>query len=311
MRYLFAFAILAASFGETSCLRAEDSLFSEVAMESVFEKNATLSADVASIGDGQTLDRVTGVSSLILALKAAGFTAKQDNDRAIIQVDHAGWKLPVTLEVQVEQDRIVCEMALVEIKDVTSVTTDALLGLLSSGDVTSGAFFAYDSKTKLVQVRTSIQNRAITARQLKADLLHLASLAEKHAGVWSKLNAKPATKTAGATATGSNATAANVPATNATNLSIVGRWAAALSSGESFAMEFGADSTFKLVTIKSGKSSVSKGKTTRVGNQLTLAGDDKTTLNCSLVQTTNDKFQLSINDAKGVTKVKLNFSKAK
>ena len=308
MRYLFAFAILAASFSETSCLQAEDSLFSEVAMESVFEKNATLSADVASIGDGETLDRVTGVSSLMLALKAAGFTAKQDNNRATIQVDHAGWKLPVTLEVQVEQDRIVCEMALVEIKDVTTVTTDALLGLLSSGDVTSGAFFAYDSKTKLVQVRTSIQNRAITARQLKADLLRLASLAEKHADVWSKLNAKPAAKTASA---GSGTAGSSVPATSTTTFSIVGRWAAALSSGESFAIEFGSDSTFKLVTIKSGKSSVSKGKTTRVGNQLTLVGDDKVTLNCSVSQSAADKFQLAINDTKGVAKVKLNFTKAK
>jgi len=307
MRYLFAFAILATSFNETSCLHAEDSLFSEVAMESVFEKNATLSADVAAIGDGQTLDRVTGLSSLILALKAAGFTAKQDNNRGIIQVDHAGWKLPVTLEVQVEQDRIVCEMALVEIKDVTTVTTDALLGLLAFGDVNSGAFFAYDSKTKLVQVRTSIQNRAITARQLKADLLNLASLAEKHADVWSKLNAKPVTT---ATSTGAS-TASNVPATNASTFSTIGRWAAALSSGESFAIEFGADSTFKLVTIKSGKSSVSKGKTTRVGNQLTLVGDDKVTLNCTVAQSAADKFQLSINDAKGIAKVKLNFTKAK
>jgi len=307
MRYLFAFAILATSFGETSSLHAEDSLFSEVAMESVFEKNATLSADVAAIGDGQTLDRVTGLSSLVLALKAAGFSAKQDNNRATIQVDHAGWKLPVTLEVQVEQDRIVCEMALVEIKDVTTVTTDALLGLLASGDVNSGAFFAYDSETKLVQVRTSIQNRAITARQLKADLLHLASLAEKHADVWSKLNAKPVTK---ATSTGTS-TASSVPATSATTFSTVGRWVAALSSGESFAIEFGADSTFKLVTIKSGKSSVSKGKTTRVGNQLTLVGDDKVTLNCTVAQSAADKFQLSINDAKGIAKVKLNFTKAK
>ena len=309
MRYLFTFAVLAASLCEVTFLRAEDSLFSEIAMESVFEKTATPTTSVASISDGATLDRITGVSSLMLALKAAGFESKQVDHRATIQIDHAGWKLPVTLEVDIEQDRILCEMSLIEIKDITTVDSKTLLGLLASGDAAGGAFFAYDAKTKLIELRSSFQNRAITARQLKADLVHLASIAEKHADVWSSLKAKPAVKTDTKTVPTTTGSAATKPVTP--SFSLVGTWGATLTSGESFAIQFAADSTFKLVTVKSGKSSVSKGNATRSGNSLSLVGDDKVTLNCSVTQTTAVQFQLAINDVKGVAKVKLDFKKAK
>tara|TARA_R110002167_G_scaffold137299_2_gene324214 strand:- start:101 stop:292 length:192 start_codon:yes stop_codon:yes gene_type:complete len=63
--------------------------------------------------------------------------------------------------------------------------------------------------------------------------------------------------------------------------------------------------------MKSGKATSSKGKVTRADNKLTLIGDDKITLNCTVNQTVADKFQLAVNDAKGNVAIKLDFSKAK
>lgn len=317
MRNFITFTLLASSLCFFTVLHAEESLFSEVAMESVFEKNTTLSSSVASLGDGEKLERITGASSLMLALKFAGHTPRQVGERVTFNVEQAGWKLPVALEVEIEQDRILCEMSLIEIADNTTIDSSALLKLLEKNDAVGGYVFVYDSKSKLLQLRSSFSNRAITAKQLKANLSQIAAFAERHSELWAKLGAKSKAKAADTSSTKTTGTAAAKPVTTAPAQpavqlsSLVGLWGATMKSGESIAIQISADTSFKLATVKSGKSSLSKGKASLSGNKLTLVGDDKVTLNCTLAQVTAAKFQLAIVDDKGTPKLTVDFAKSK
>ena len=246
--------------------------------------------------------RITGVSSLLTALKAAGFEAQGTDGRATFKLDHASWRFPVSMGVQVDQDRIDCKMTLAEIDDVSQLKPQTLLGLLASGD-DRGTSFAYDPEAKTIQIRASLSNRSITAAQLKADLVHMASLAEKHSDVWSALKSQPKVD--------SISTPKSVSSEPKPVVSLIGRWSASPASGEAFAIAITADSQFQLVHLKSGKSTVSKGKITRSGNQLKLVGDKDLTLDCTVTQTTDDAFALAIKDAKGNVALTLDFKKAK
>jgi hypothetical protein len=296
VRYSILLAVIV-SFLDVAAAPAEEGLFSEVAMESVFEKPAPVTKRVASQSNAAKLERITGVSSLILALKAAGMDPQEQSGRATFELDHDGWSFPVSIGVQIEQDRIDCELSLIKISDNTTVKTQTLLSLLASGG-TRGASFAYDREEKLILLRASLSNRSITASQLKADLVHLATVAGQHSDVWLSLKAE---------------TKNDSPTTNSPQqkLSLIGRWSAALKSGEVFAIQIASDSKFQLVHLKSGKSTISKGKATRSGAQLKLVGDNNVTLNCTVTQTTSDAFQLAVKDAKGNVAVTLNFKKAK
>jgi uncharacterized protein (TIGR03066 family) len=56
----------------------------------------------------------------------------------------------------------------------------------------------------------------------------------------------------------------------AANNSFVGKWSAARSASEAFAMQLNQDGTFVLVYVKDGKQSKSTGKFAASGSQLTL-----------------------------------------
>lgn len=295
MRYSTLLAV-AFSFLPVAVLRADEGLFSEVAMESVFENSATIAPTVASKNVTGKFSRVTGVSSLIEALGAAGFEANEENGRAAFDLDHASWRFPVSIGVLVDQDRIDCQMSLVEIGEGGKVAAPTLLSLLAAGD-RRGTSFAYDPETKMIQVRASLSNRSITANQLKANLVHMASLAEKHSAAWSKLKDPPKGEP--------------VATKPKQDLSLVGRWSASVASGEAFAIAITSDAKFQLVHLKSGKSTVSKGKTTLSGNQLKLVGDNDLTLSGTVTQSGGDAFSLAIKDAKGNVAVTLEFKKAK
>ena len=296
MRSLFAFALFAATLLSLSAVRGDDDLFSEVAMESVFEKATAVKSDVASQTELDSISRITGTSTLVRALKAAGFEPKQDSGRVTFPLEHAGWKFPVAMWVEIERDRIVCEMSLVEIAKDASIDQKALLELLAAGDAARGAFFAYEQSNRLIQLRASLGNRAITANRLKNDVGELAAFAESQSDRWSKLQSETETD----------------PQTTQTakdSYSLVGTWSAALAGNQAFAIRIESNGQFRLVHLKSGKTTTSKGKASRSGNQLTLAGDDGNTLNCSISWSDAKQFQLAINDAQGKATVKLDFKK--
>jgi hypothetical protein len=138
----------------------------------------------------------------------------------------------------------------------------------------------------------------VTASQLKADLYRLATLAENQSKGWLKL--KP----------GKNSSS-GVSDSDKKTFSLVGRWSASIGKDQAFAIQIDSGGRFRLVHLKSGKSTVSKGKATRSGDRLTLAGDDRIKLNCTVSWRAADRFQLAINDAKGKPTVTLDFKKQK
>lgn len=307
MRYFFTLAVFAASLCQVSLLLADDGLFSEVAMESVFAKPALKTESVATKEPTDQYARVTSASSLAEVLKTLGFEPVISKGHVKISLPHEGWKFPVSFAVQVDQDRIDCQMSLIVIGD-GGTATGTLLDLLAVGDSAAGAFFAYDRDRKLIQLRTSFSNRSVTANQLKADLSKLAVFAEKHSGTWTKLRSKTTTLASSSTSRPANTSRAK---TSTPQLSLLGRWSASVSANESFAIAMTRDSKFQLVHLKSGKPTISKGKATRSGNRLTLAGEGGITLNCQVQQITADKFRLTILNAQGKATVNLDFKKAK
>ncbi len=271
VRTSFSLLVLVAGLWQLPTLYAEENLFSEVAMESVFEKNATLTSSVATLDDGEKMERITGTKSLEIALQFAGFKTKTKDERVTFEIAHAGWKLPVATEVELEQDRIVCEVSLIELADIANVDSDGLLKLLEKNDAVGGYFFAYDSKSKVIQLRTSFHNRGISAKQLKANLVQTAAFAERHSELWSKLKSKPAAKVADSTSGKTTTVTSGKPVTSVpsqttvTMSSLTGLWGATLKGNESIAIQLTSDGTFKLATVKGGKSSLSNGKASLVG----------------------------------------------
>lgn len=305
MRYFFAFAVLAATLSNQALLRADESLFSQVAMESVFAESAPSTENVASKVTSNRFNRITGLSMLTEALKTAELSPTKSKDRVKVEMPHEGWKFPVSMAVDVDQDRISLEMSLI-VMDDSGQATNTLLDLLALGDPIDGAFFAFDRSKKLIQVRSSLSNRSVTTASLKAELLKLAVFAEKHSDVWMKLKSTSTTAKSKPAVTPSKPIRSTAP-----KLTLLGRWSASLSSGESFAIQMTADSKFQLVHLKSGKATISKGKATRTGNRLTLAGSDSVTLQCRVSQSVANKFRLTILDSKGKDAVSLDFKKAK
>ncbi|EMI22435.1 signal peptide protein [Rhodopirellula maiorica SM1] len=240
-------------------------------------------------------------------MKTAGFEPSEDNGSVNFKMNHAQWIFPVSMTVFVDEDRIACEMSLVKMEEDASIDKETLLKLLVSNTATQGGYFAFDQENKRIQLRVSLSNRAVTPRQLKANLIQLASLAERKSDIWSKTSGTPKSE---ATAT-APAKSTNAPNSANPRFSLAGTWSASLTSGEAFALRLNSEGTFQLVHMKSGKATTSKGKVTRAGNKLTLTGDDKITLNCTVNQTVADKFQLAVNDAKGNVAIKLDFTKAK
>ncbi|TWU38321.1 type III secretion system chaperone [Novipirellula artificiosorum] len=301
MRFQLFTAVLITLLSPIVSVRADDSLFSQVAMESVFEKNIETVKQVAVIDKDQRIGRITSTALLVRTLTAAGFDAKAVDNKAKFQLKHAGWLFPVSMTVNVDQDRIGCEMSLAKVDENQPLDKETLLQLLTAGDAASGAFFAYEPESKRIQLRWSFDNRGLTATDLKTAVLKRANFADQNAKLWSP--------------TKQERDAASSPKTNSSQentwFSLVGSWSASLPGGEAFAIQISSDARFQLVHLKSGKSTVSKGKASRSGNNLTLAGDDKTTLNCQVSNSSADKFRLSVIDAKGNAAVNLDFKKAK
>ena len=319
MRCTIVFTVLL-SVLSVAPLYGDDGLFSEVAMESVFQ-TSTSRTPTASKDLSGSVDRVTSVASLLQVLSAAGLEAEESNGRATTKLSHAGWEFPVSIAIRIDQDRLDCRLMLTEIGDGQQASTETLLKLLALGDE-QGTAFSYGTVSKTLQVRAALSNRSITASQLKADLVRMAGFAEEHAELWSSLTISGTSKAPSAPAatakspapqdSSGNAVAnqENQPQSADTLAPLLGRWSASLASNEAFAIQITAEAQFQLVHLKAGKSTVSKGKITRSGQQLKLVGEGDLTLNCDVTQSSAKAFALAIKGADGKVAMTLNFKKA-
>jgi hypothetical protein len=95
------------------------------------------------------------------------------------------------------------------------------------------------------------------------------------------------------------------PAAAAATPSLIGKWSAARSDKEAFAMALNADSSFVLVHVKDGKQTRSTGKFTLSGSQLVLTITAGSKLTASISGATANSFDFT--PASGI---KLSFKKA-
>ena len=197
MRSILRLAVLTASLspfglgpfglGDVVLAQANDELFSELAMESVFEKTgiSVSSETVAKPAESTSAERITGVSGLTQILKGAELEHRVEGDRVQMKFEDSGWEFPLTLKVDLERERILCDLSLVEIKKPESVDREAVLRLMAAGDPAQAAFFAFDPSEKLIQLRASLSSRNVTAAGLRADWRRLAQLADRQSKLWS------------------------------------------------------------------------------------------------------------------------------
>lgn len=310
MRCFLPITVIATILCFSGSARADNILFSEVAMESVFEKKGAEVIDAAEIADDESLPRVTGPKLLISSLKSAGFEATSDENKVSFKLRQGRWLLPLSMEVQIETDRIECNLALIKIENQPA-NSKSLLDLLAASDTADGIFFAYSSESKFLVLRSSLSNRSITPRMLREHIEKLGATAEENADSWSMLGKPSASPTASATPASSKFEP-DTSSSAKTMFSLVGSWSASTANGDSFAIKVTSDSKFKLVHLKKGgKPTISQGTTTRSASSLTLSGDDGAILRCTVAQSSSDRFQLSILSSKGTVTTTLDFKKAK
>ncbi|WP_146513984.1 hypothetical protein [Rubripirellula amarantea] len=284
-------------------VKADDALFSEIAMESVFSQSTPTSADVATPNGSTSLDRITGPTSLTNALKSAGFNPQPNKEAVSMKVERAGWKLPVSMTVDVEQDRITCKMSLVKIEKDMANSSKTLLALMSASNQTANASFVLDSSDMMLQLRTTFTNRDITTKFLKSEMASLADTAIAHSDTWRKLKSSSTlTSTSSATSSTSSGSSDYAP--------FVGKWSASLPSSVSIAIEFKADKTFKMVHLVGSKAAVSSGTMIRNASQLTLSEPGKADVQFQIESVTATSMKLRIVDSSNNPGTLLQFSKA-
>ncbi|NND96074.1 MAG: hypothetical protein HKN47_01955 [Pirellulaceae bacterium] len=324
MRVSFAFALLFAGLINITSVQADDDLFSEIAMESVFQK--TVISTEKSVDDGNSElvpTRITGTASLIKTLQAAGFQPKKAGQQVSFEMRHASWNFPYYLSVSVETDELIIELPVVQVADPSQLDASKLLSLLSAGDSREHLLFAYNAKLGNIRIRHTASNRSVTPSKMKTIVQEMALFAETHSDAWSTIVVKGAEtpksgKTPSKTLASVQSTSANKasaalsnPTKPATKKTLVGTWSASVGNGEAFAIQIGSDRRFQLVHVKAGKSQTSVGTASVAGGQLTLQGDEKVTIVGPYRQSTNDAFDLDIKNASGKVALTLKFKRAK
>lgn len=280
-RFLTLSAFAIAALGTRSA--AADDLFSSISNDSVFSGSATPgAAPTPARGDDKVerVQRVLNITQLTDLLRDAGLEPTADETAASIKLQHARWTFTVILGLDEEREQILLLMLLSDFEGKPALSSERLLALLSANRDQRPASFSYSDKHKRIELMMSVANDAISPRLLREEVRRLANMAEGTAGLWEIAAEQPAGATAAASAAKPAAgQVINVPAQKgaaatqptAASSALAGKWSAARSAKEAFAMQLNADNTFVLVFVKDGKQSRSTGQFTLSGNQLTLS----------------------------------------
>ena len=285
-----------------------DDLFSDVAIESVFRSEAAAS-EVSYSKDDLVADsiRVTGAGSLMRVLDEAGLQpTKVERHVVSVAVVQGGLSLPVLMSVVVDQDRLDMVMLLSELGDQIEWDTQRLAKLLTANAEEGTVFFSLGDSSKRIELRRSMSNRLITPGLMKEELRKMLRVAETYEDTWSNV-AKDGSSVAKHNGETQAATPSSDRPNGSTSLTLVGRWSAAIASGEALAVQIARDGKFQMVVVKAGKTTVSTGTAQRTGNTLTLTDTNGTKIEGTVKQTTADSFELAIGGNQSAT---LNFKRA-
>ena len=290
----------------------EDSLFSQVPIESVFSPTEG-SADAEPRRPGQlrpqALRPLRGAAAISDVLRQAGFEPKELSSEVVsISLTAGEWSFPVLVTASEDRGQLSLIALLGSVKDEKQVPADKLLSLLSANRDYAPAYFSFSSKRKRTELHLGVDNQAMTGETLKREIDRLASIAKETQNLWQLESADaaapanppkasaaqsptPATQQPGQQQPATKAAPVqNSATTPPASPSLVGKWSAARSEKEAFAMQLNADGTFVLVHVADGKQNRSTGKFTFSGQQLSIVGSDGTRLSGTISQQSQQEF---------------------
>lgn len=302
MRSLAFFSAILVSLCQLNLIRANDNLFSQVAMESVFatSKSENSSIAVAQPESDQKLGRIMGTNALVKIIRGAELNCTVKGERVNLVLESAGWRFPVALTVDVDRERILCDLTLNTIKQNAKIDPDRVLQLMAAGDASQSAFFAYDTTQRCIQLRGWFSNRNVNSKELIVELERMGRIAASQSSHWTHLDSEVDSVQSGQGGQSTGASSLNIgQRTPAKDHSLEGRWSASLSNSEAFALQVDRGNRFSLVYVKDGKSNTSTGIVERNGGDLVLKEDSGTSLTCEITWRDANTFQLVIKTTNG------------
>ena len=287
-----------------------DDLFSSIPIDTVFAPKTDDSQTLRPSEKTERIQRVLNITQLADILRDAGMEPESDESTVHVKIQHSRWTFPMVLGLDESQGKIIILVRLVDLAGKAALPADRLLAMLSAGRELRPASFTYSDKNKRLELLVTIDNDAISPRMLREELRRLAQLAESTSGLWEMPAAgnvaasAPTAPAAGTRPTSQNLTintAKNTAppsvtgqqATAAAGGSLLGKWSAARSAKEAFAIQLNADNTFVLVYVKDGKQSRSSGKYSLSGSQLMLSGSDGTQFSGAISSVTTKSFEFA------------------
>ena len=276
----------------------DDDLFSDVRASSVFDSSAAANSNSSSSG-ARSAKRITSTENLRELLKSAGFEAKVASSRAVTTEKKLdSWTFPVMLEIAEDETQIRIVLGLSTINDVAKeLPAETLLKMMAVSQKNAPVLFTYDVDRKRTELLLVAKNQGLNGTMLRDEINRLAVMAKSSSDLW---NLKKDDASVAAPKTESN------PASADSTTGLAGKWSAARSAAEAFAVEFTAAGTFNLVYINSGKQTRSTGKFTVADGSLSLVGKDGSKLAGKLTIASETEFRLELQNSKALV-----FRKAK
>lgn len=313
--FVLTLSLCAAGQMAFSSVSQADELFSRVPIDKVF--TPTGPSPSPEIGPRQSIERgqkVLSISQLADLLRDAGLEPQVDEEVekiANVRLQHARGIFEISLALTDNRDEIEMVLRLTDL-DGKQLPAEKLLALLAANREHQPAVFSFSEKRKRLELWRSVTNIDISPRALREELRRLTTIAESTAGLWDiglaaapspapQQGTQPAPAPQPAPSTGQPPTANTLLST------LTGKWSAARSAKEAFAMALNADGSFVLVYVKDGKQSRSTGRFTLQGTQLSLNGSDGSKLSGTISSVTEKSFEFT---PQGSSAGKLSFQKA-
>ena len=280
----------------SSAFGGEDELFSSFRTKSVFEQStgSTSGTNPANL----SAKRTTEATELRELLKAAGFDAKVSGRRsATAQKDLDPWEFPVLAVISEDEDHITVMLGLQTVKDGNRLPADTLLKMMAANQQEAPAVFGYSKVRERTELYCVLKNNGVTGRILRDEINRMALVAKRNESIWDQPERQAAT-----TPSFKPQPATTKPPTEktlvASTANLTGKWSAARSATEAFAIELAADGKFNLVFVNNGKQTKSSGRFAVASGVLTMTGSEGLNLSGTIQMTSATTFTFTSDKSK-------------
>lgn len=277
---IFVAAVVAISIPATTY--GVDSPFSRSSLGSIFNEIPGQGGPrlAGRPGEAEGDAKPVTIARVADLLADAGLDATIEGESAAsLKLQHNRFSFPIAISLDADRERVKLEMLLTDVSSA-ALSSERLMGLLASNMDFQPMFFSFSAKQKRIELVSSLANGQVSSETLRNEMSKMAAIAESTASLWETTAtpapqpAAPQTNNVAAQPQTAQPRPTQQAAAPAANTSFVGKWSAARSRTEAFAMQLNQDGTFVLVYVKDGKQSKSSGKFAASGNQLTLTTSD-------------------------------------